>query len=220
MCCREANREYYYSNPKRRFRGKDSQVKKYQSEYYQKNKKSLRKKQKIYKASTIERHRAYQRQWQEENKEHVAEYKREWWAKNKDIATPKRREKDRERFKNNPRIRLYSAFSHLIRQSLRNKTNNKKGRSWESLVGYTIFDLKKHLEKQFTPGMSWENYGKWHVDHKIPVSVFNFTHPEHPDFKRCWELKNLQPLWAKENLKKGAKLEKHFQPRLALGMPC
>jgi len=55
------------------------------------------------------------------------------------------------------------------------------------------------------------------LDYKIPVSVFNFTTPEHEDFTRCWSLKNLQPMWAKENMSKSAKLEKHFQPRLALG---
>ena len=59
--------------------------------------------------------------------------------------------------------------------------------------------------------------GEWHIDHIIPKSVFNFTKPEHEDFKRCWALKNLQPLWAEENISKFNKLDKHFQPTLALG---
>ena len=64
--------------------------------------------------------------------------------------------------------------------------------------------------------MSWENYGDWHVDHKIPLKVFNFTEAEHVDFKKAWALKNLQPLWAKDNFEKNAKLTKHFQPSLLI----
>jgi 5-methylcytosine-specific restriction endonuclease McrA len=65
--------------------------------------------------------------------------------------------------------------------------------------------------------MTWENYGsEWHLDHKIPLSVHNFTKPEHSDFKKAWSLKNLQPLWAEDNLKKNAKLNKPFQPSLLL----
>lgn len=93
---------------------------------------------------------------------------------------------------------------------------NKKGLHWETLVPYTISELIKHLEKQFKPGMSWDNYGKWHIDHKVPKSKFNFSKPEHSDFQRCWALSNLQPMWARENLLKGAKLTKPFQPSLKI----
>jgi hypothetical protein len=66
--------------------------------------------------------------------------------------------------------------------------------------------------------MSWENHGTvWHIDHIIPKSVFNYTDAEHIDFKRCWALKNLQPLWAGENMSKGDSLVKPFQPSLAIG---
>lgn len=66
--------------------------------------------------------------------------------------------------------------------------------------------------------MTWEKYleGKIHIDHKTPKTVFNFTQPEHEDFKRCWALSNLQPMWANENWSKGTKLTKHFQPSLLL----
>jgi len=93
----------------------------------------------------------------------------------------------------------------------------KNHRSWLSLIDYTVSDLKKHLERQFQEGMTWENYGDWHIDHIIPVSAFNITCPEDLDFKRCWALSNLRPLWAKENIIKHCKLEKPFQPALALG---
>lgn len=62
-----------------------------------------------------------------------------------------------------------------------------------------------HLERQFSPGMSWANYGRWHIDHDTPVARFNFDSAEHPEFKACWALTNLKPLWARDNLSKGAR---------------
>lgn len=75
-----------------------------------------------------------------------------------------------------------------------------------------------HLERQFLPGMTWENHGRfgWHIDHIIPLSAFNFETPDHIDFKRAWALSNLQPLWWQDNLKKRAKIEGAFQPSLAI----
>ncbi len=95
---------------------------------------------------------------------------------------------------------------------------NKRGMKWEDLVGYTVDQLKKHIEKQFLPGMTWKNYSHktWHIDHIIPKCVFNYQNPEDIDFKRCWALKNLRPMWASENMKKGNNLHKPFQPALAI----
>lgn len=109
--------------------------------------------------------------------------------------------------------KLRNCVSTHIRISLK---DGKGGRSWERLVGYSITELMAHLEKKFKPGMNWSNQGKWHIDHIIPVSAFNFTKSEDMDFKRCWALSNLQPLWAIENIKKNARLEKPFQPSLAI----
>lgn len=114
----------------------------------------------------------------------------------------------------NPTNKLRRNIGRRIHFSLK---DGKNGRGWESLVGYTAKQLIRHLEKQFDKGMSWENYGAgWHLDHKIPVSVFNFTEIGHLDFKKCWSLKNLRPMWAKENLSKGAKIKKPFQPSLQI----
>ena len=72
-------------------------------------------------------------------------------------------------------------------------------------MGYTGKELYKHIESLFTDGMSWDNMGDWHIDHIRPVASFNFTTTECEDFKKCWALENLQPLWAKDNLSKGSK---------------
>ena len=123
-----------------------------------------------------------------------------------------------ERMKTDPKFILNEAFRKGMYQSLR---GGKGGRSWLGLVPYTLDELKGHLEKQFEPGMSWFNHGDWHIDHIVPIVAFNFTKPEHEDFKRCWALSNLRPMWARGkggNLSKGAKLYKHFQPSLAMGV--
>ena len=64
--------------------------------------------------------------------------------------------------------------------------------------------------------MDWGNQGEWHIDHIVPVSAFNFDSPEHMDFKRCWALSNLQPLWGRDNISKHAKLDGEFQPSLKI----
>jgi hypothetical protein len=76
--------------------------------------------------------------------------------------------------------------------------NNKKRRTWESLVGYALSDLVKHLEGRFDNKMNWRNYGSyWHVDHIKPLSWFKSD-----QFKECWALENLQPLERIKNLSK------------------
>jgi len=69
------------------------------------------------------------------------------------------------------------------------------------LVGCSIDFLKQHLENKFKPGMSWKNYGKWHIDHIRPCASFDLRKPA--EQKKCFHYSNLQPLWAKENLVKG-----------------
>jgi len=96
---------------------------------------------------------------------------------------------------------------------------NKAGYAWESLVGYSVHDLRKRLYRTMPPGNSWQDFlsGKLHIDHIIPIAAFNFRSPGDADFKRCWALKNLRLLPAKENMRKGAKLTAPHQPGLAFG---
>lgn len=79
-------------------------------------------------------------------------------------------------------------------------TGRKDGRRTFEMLGYSPDELKTHLERQFLKGMTWDNYGKWHIDHIVPVSSF--------DSEEVWTafaLPNLRPLWAKDNCSKGAK---------------
>lgn len=87
----------------------------------------------------------------------------------------------------------------------------KERMNWEEIVGYTVADLRAHLEERFLPGMSWDNRREWHIDHKLPLASFTFTGPTDPEFRRAWSLDNLQPLWREQNQQKHAKL--HWQPK-------
>lgn len=97
--------------------------------------------------------------------------------------------------------KLSCIMSVMIRRTLK---SDKAGRHWEMFVSYTLEQLKIHLESLFQPGMSWDNHDihGWHIDHRAPISSFNITSYDCEDFKKCWALENLQPLWAEENLRK------------------
>jgi hypothetical protein len=82
---------------------------------------------------------------------------------------------------------------------------DKYGHYFE-ILQYSPEELSIHLENQFTEGMTWENYGEWHVDHKLPITVFNFQEIGDNEFMRCWGLDNLQPMWADENIRKSNKI--------------
>lgn len=72
------------------------------------------------------------------------------------------------------------------------------------MIGCSIEELKQYLEKQFKEGMTWDNYGEWHIDHIIPCAAFDLTKEE--EQLKCFNYTNLQPLWAEENEKKGDKI--------------
>lgn len=106
------------------------------------------------------------------------------------------------RMKTDPIFVLNARMRAAIGQSLRGR---KKGRRWELLVGYSREQLIRHIQRQFLPGMSWENIGKWHVDHIVPLSSFLFSSPEESEFRAAWAMTNLRPLWKLENLKKSSR---------------
>lgn len=99
------------------------------------------------------------------------------------------------------RGRAISFMRKCIYRCLANKTDRT-----EKILGYTRDELISHIEKQFVRGMSWDNHGEWHIDHKKPIKAMldmGITCP-----KKINALENLQPLWAKENLIKGSKMER------------
>lgn len=155
------------------------------------NKSSAAYKRKLWVESDVYRSKCAEsnKQWREKNKEYCSEYKK--------LQIRKYRAES-------PAFRLQSNMSRLISLALNGK---KAGKKWEELVGYTVEDLIGHLENQFDEGMSWDNYGEWHVDHIAPRKMFVLEDVNGDvDWETvggCWDLSNLQPLWAKDNLAKG-----------------
>lgn len=129
------------------------------------------------------------------------EQAKRWAADNPERKRENIRDFYRRKRATDPMYRLRSSVSAYVYWCLK---GHKRGRT-EHLLGYSIAELKRHLDRQFAKGMSWENYGEWHVDHIVPVTVFEFENADDPQFRACWALTNLRPMWAAENIRKGGK---------------
>lgn len=138
------------------------------------------------------------RNWRERNKEIIRERRRT------PEALAKANEYIKKRYRDDPSCNVTFRMRSAINQALRGRKN---GRKWEDLVGYTCVDLTRHLERQFVQGMSWDNMGEWHIDHIVPKSSFKYTDENDPEFKACWALSNLRPLWKPDNQTKHASRE-------------
>lgn len=104
----------------------------------------------------------------------------------------------------NPSFIVHKRVSARVGEWLGTK---KGGRKCFDLLGYSLDELKAHLERQFVRGMGWANMGEWHIDHIVPLASFTITGPDDPELRRAWALPNLRPLWAADNLRKHAKRE-------------
>ena len=161
--------------------------KRYFKKYREINREELVEKNKEYNRIHSKERVEYNRKWKKENPEKLKEQRKRW----------------REGTGRSPKHRLNKGVGTAIYYALKGK---KAGRGWETLVGYTLKDLMKHLEQLFDDKMNWNNYGfYWHVDHRKPQSLFKYISTEDPEFKKCWALSNLQPLERIENMKKGDK---------------
>lgn len=134
-----------------------------------------------------------------DNPDRVKQAKREWG----------RSESGRAFYRNREAIRrldagylLHQRISSQIRYSLK---SSKAGCSTKDILSYSIDELRIHLERQFCNGMSWDNMEEWDIDHIQPRASFKFQNFDDDDFKACWALTNLRPLWRKENQEKSDK---------------
>jgi len=91
-------------------------------------------------------------------------------------------------------------LSSTVRSSVRSALKSKKSKKSNEYLGCTIEEFKKHIEKQFLEGMTWDNHGEWHIDHIIPLKYQN---PTIEEVMERLHYKNTQPLWASDNMAKG-----------------
>jgi hypothetical protein len=174
-----------------------NKVKEQKSEYRKENKEILKNKRRKYYESKKEITKENSLRYYHNNKDkRDFDYHKIHWIKNKESISKKRK----ERRENNPLLKLSSSIRTLIWNSIKRMGFTKKSKTCE-ILGCQFEDFKSYIEYQFVEGMSWENHGEWHLDHKKPIS---WAETE----EQVYELNhytNFQPLWAKDNLSKGNK---------------
>jgi hypothetical protein len=166
--------------------------------YRDKNKEILKIKKNEYKEKNRDKVLESTRKWVKENYQRYLEKKREY-SKSEIGLEKKRKNYHKNKEKNNHII----AWRRVLINTIKRLGTSKEGKTNE-LLGYSALELKEHIEKRFVSGMTWDNWGEWHIDHIIPVS--NFDKSE--NIRIINSLDNLQPLWAKDNLKKSNKILK------------
>lgn len=206
------NKKDYYKKNKEKLKEK---MRIYGTKWYKENKEKIQKLHREYYKNNKEKESQRYKKIYQRNKEEILEKSKEYYWKNRDEVCYRHRKYNKEhkekllqykgrwqkhRRKTNPKYRLDENMGRAVWACLKNK---KSGQGWESLVGYALKDLIKHLEKQFDGRINWDNYGNyWAVDHIKPKSLFVYGSPDDLEFKECWSLKNLQPLEKIENIKK------------------
>ena len=180
--------------------------KEYQKKYYKNNKDEILNRNKEY-------NKEYRKEYYKKNKEYHKEYHKKYYKKNKEILKEKYKEYrknskeyrnryNRNRKKTDHLYKLKCTLRSAMWRSFKKRRWNKNSKSQE-LLGCDFEIVKTHLEKQFTKDMNWGNYGKWHIDHIIPLSVADNKH----EVEMLCHYTNLQPLWAKDNFSKSDSFE-------------
>lgn len=154
----------------------------------------------------------------ESKKTEIMKKQREYAGKNKArIKEASRRRQPRfnklrrEKYRNNPSYRLRSIVGSRISNLVSQRRADKAGRTMV-LIGCDIEFLRGYLQARFLKGMSWENYGEWHIDHRIPCAKFDLREPEQQ--RQCFHYSNLRPMWGPDNLAKGGKMPGVHQAEL------
>jgi hypothetical protein len=167
-----------------------------------------------WRAANPEKERAYSARRYEENKEAVRAQLAEWRARNPDRLkvvlaasrkkpqrAERRREYARTRHATDPQVRL----ANLLRNRIRKALKGVSAASALAALGCSVAALRAHLEAGFLEGMTWENHGEWHIDHRRPLASFDLGCPQ--QYAAACHYTNLQPLWGRENQSKGARYE-------------
>jgi hypothetical protein len=164
-----------------------SYVLKQKNNYYLKNKDIFTKKGKLYRSH---------------NKKQIQIRSKLYREKNHSIISKKKYIYKKKKLKNDPVFKLIETLRHRVYLAVKDK-NAIKQYKYKEYIGCSRAELINHLEKQFKPGMTLRNHGKWHIDHIKPCAAFDKTDPKWE--LKCFHYTNLQPLWAHENIKKGDK---------------
>jgi len=181
-------------------------IKEFNKKQYEAHKEKIKKAVKEYciknKELVLEKKRTSSKKYRATNPSKVLETQRKYREANIELVREKARLYMCEKYKNNIEYKIKVCISSRLRQSLK---ANKKNKPWCKYVDYSINDLMVHLEKLFTDGMCFDNYGEWEIDHVRPIASYNLTNEK--ELTECWKIENLQPLWRKDNRMKSDKLD-------------
>jgi len=130
--------------------------------------------------------------------------KKKYYNDNLIIEKEKRREYEKLRIKTDINFRIRKNLRVRVKNAIKRGNNKILMNIGVSLLYINIHQIYNHLESQLKLGMSWSNYGQWHIDHIRPLSSFDLSDLE--QLKQACHYTNLQPLWAADNLKKGNRL--------------
>jgi hypothetical protein len=163
---------------------------------------------KKYRIDNKEKIKEYNTKWNKENQEYYKKYFEEYNKLNyeKEKERKLKWSRDNKEYSNNyQKQRKKEDILFRLKTNIRTSVNRYlkyKSKHTFDIVGCTPQFLKEHLESQFIDGMTWENRSEWHIDHIIPLSS---AKTEDELYMLC-HYKNLQPLWAEDNLKKSNKI--------------
>jgi len=170
------------------------------AKYYKKNKDAVADYQRKYYSENKEYVAERSRKYYSENKEALDDYQRNYSADNKNSVADRNRNYQKHRRAEDPKFAMINRISARMRQALAFKGLTKTTKTMEAL-GCTSDQFQRHIELQFSKGMSWANRGKWHLDHIVPIS----SAETEQEIVRLSHYLNLRPLWAEENLSKSKK---------------
>lgn len=159
---------------------------------YQKNREAVLEKRK--------KMRHVYRQRRRENRDKVNKYQMEYRKKNSEHLKAYYREYRKRDYRNTSELKMTNFMRSSIRRTFELMGTEKECLTVE-ILGYSPIQLKTHIEDLFVEGMSWENYGEWHIDHIKPIN--NLSPQSKDDVKEVNSLNNLAPMWAEDNLSKG-----------------
>jgi hypothetical protein len=192
-CCNKYCKKYREKNPE--------QIRESQNKYYAKNREKIRVDHKKYREENPE----YNKKYYEENREKISARQKKYREENREKIAECHKKYMRQRSQQDPIFRLLNNMHGGLWKCLSGKQKNSHTMQY---VGMTPDELMDYLEGRFTEGMTRDNYGKWHVDHTRPLASFDFTGPDNEEqLHMAWNYTNLQPLWAADNISKGANYE-------------
>jgi len=213
MTYKEYKHQWYLKNKKRlgdkRKQDRINNPEKYKEinkKYYLKNKKIICKKTKEYRLKNLEHLKQKAKEWREKNKVYLKIEKRKEYLKNKNQYLLRNRLSRQRRYNKDIQFTLSTKIRRRIHMAIKKQFTLKAHKTRE-LLGCDYISFKKYFSSLFKKGMNWNkfNKGEIHIDHIRPCSSFDLTKPK--EQSKCFHYTNTQPLWAKENISKGAKLE-------------